>query len=390
MTKATLTATAADATKVYGDANPALSTNVTGFINGDTAGTALGLTASTANSTATALTSVGTSAITVTAGTANNYNITPVAGVLTTNAATLTVTANNATKVYGAATPALSNTITGFKNGQDASVVTGSATPTSATSATTGVGTSVIVSTPGTLASGNYTFSYTNGTLTINPATLTVTTNASTKVYGDALPTFSSTVVGLVNSDTTSAATYSTLGTASSNVGNYAVTATLTPSANYTVQYVAGQLTVTPATLTVTANNATKLTGTVNPTFTGVITGFVNNDTLATATTNPAVYATEANTASPVGNFAITSSLTATPNYTVVDVDGTLAVTADTKVATPGSSSSANGKATYRPEVFMTPPNVGSLKLIGDGVKLPEQLQGDFTLAIKDLNDLKK
>ena len=158
----------------------------------------------------------------------------------------------------------------------------------------------------------------------------------------------------------------------------------------------------------------------------------MNNDTLATATTNPAVYATEANTASPVGNFAITSSLTATPNYTVVDVDGTLAVTAeikvtpklglsqpeneavqslitnsfltqyastgkemkiefaDTKVATPGSSSSANGNATYRPEVFMTPPNVGSLKLIGDGVKLPEQLQGDFTLAIKDLNDLKK
>ena len=248
----------------------------------------------------------------------------------------MTVTANNATKVYGAATPALSNTITGFKNGQDASVVTGSATPTSATSATTGVGTSVIVSTPGTLASGNYTFSYTNGTLTINPATLTVTTNASTKVYGDALPTFSSTVVGLVNSDTTSAATYSTLGTASSNVGTYSVTTALTAGANYTVGFVAGNLTVTKATLTATAADATKVYGDANPALSTNVTGFINGDTAGTALGLTASTANSTATAlTSVGTSAITVTAGTANNYNITPVAGVLTITSVPVVIPP-------------------------------------------------------
>ncbi|OWS68841.1 hypothetical protein CBI30_10995, partial [Polynucleobacter aenigmaticus] len=263
VTKATLTATAADATKVYGDANPALTVGLTGFVNGDTALSASGLTASTANSAATVLTSVSTSAITVTAGTSDNYTIAPVAGTLSVTPATLTVTANDATKVYGAATPALSNTITGYKNSQNISVVTGSATPTTATDVTTGVGSSVIVATPGNLASGNYIFTYADGTLRVTAAPLTITTNPSTAVYGSALPAFSNTVTGLVNGDAVSGtATYSTTAVQGSSVANYAVTtANLTASANYTVSFVDGNLSITPAGITVLSINNTVVAG---------------------------------------------------------------------------------------------------------------------------------
>ncbi|OWS68989.1 hypothetical protein CBI30_10970, partial [Polynucleobacter aenigmaticus] len=91
VTKATLTATANDASKVFGTTNPALSVSLVGFVNGDTASTTAGLTASTANSTATTSTPVGTSAITVAAGTANNYNMTTVDGVLTITSAPVIV-----------------------------------------------------------------------------------------------------------------------------------------------------------------------------------------------------------------------------------------------------------------------------------------------------------
>ncbi|OWS69014.1 hypothetical protein CBI30_10840, partial [Polynucleobacter aenigmaticus] len=164
-----------------------------------------------------ALTDVGTSVISVSGYTGSQkYNYVYKTGTLSVTPATLTVTANNATKVYGAATPTLSNTITGYKNGENISVVTGSATPTTTTTVASGVGGSVLVATPGNLASGNYVFTYANGTLNITPAALSVTTDASTKVYGAALPTFSSTVVGLVNGDTTSAPTYTSTGSASS------------------------------------------------------------------------------------------------------------------------------------------------------------------------------
>jgi hypothetical protein len=63
---------------------------------------------------------------------------------------------------------------------------------------------------------------------------------------------------------------------------------------------------------------------------------------------------------------------------------------ADIQVAMPVAASSAKGVVINRTELFITPPQVGSLKLIGDGVKLPEQLQGEFTIAVNDLAEIIK
>ena len=54
----------------------------------------------------------------------------------------------------------------------------------------------------GTLTATNYTFTFVNGNLTINPKAATVTANAKSKTYGDANPTLDAAVTGAVNGDT--------------------------------------------------------------------------------------------------------------------------------------------------------------------------------------------
>ena len=85
ISKAMLTATAADASRDYGSSNPTFTVNVTGFVNGETAATAAGYTAPTASTTATSSSNVGTYAITPSGGSATNYDFTYVDGTLTIN-----------------------------------------------------------------------------------------------------------------------------------------------------------------------------------------------------------------------------------------------------------------------------------------------------------------
>ncbi len=108
---------------------------------------------------------------------------------------------------------------------------------------------------------GNYTITYVNGTLTVNPASLTITATDS-KTYGT-LKVFSGTAfteTGLVtaNGDTITGVTETSTGApVSATVGTYPIVvsaATGTGLGNYTITYVNGTLTVNPATLTITAN----------------------------------------------------------------------------------------------------------------------------------------
>ena len=89
--------------------------------------------------------------------------------------ATLMVTANNQSKAFGAAVPALTATITGFVNGQTlaTSGVTGQAA-CSTTATTSSPGELPITCSIGTLAARNYTFSFVPGTLTVTFATTLV------------------------------------------------------------------------------------------------------------------------------------------------------------------------------------------------------------------------
>src|SRR5207248_10004834 len=108
----------------------------------------------------------------------------------------------------------------------------------------------------------NYTISYVNGTLTINPAALTLKIGSASRRYGGTQPALTYTAAGLVNGDTTASLTRQpTLSTAAanSNAGNYAISIGSAVDPNYTISYVNGTLSINPAALTLTADNKSQI-----------------------------------------------------------------------------------------------------------------------------------
>ena len=122
--QASLTVTATNATRTYGTANPTFTGTYTGAVNGDTFTVG-------GSSVATASSPVGTYPIVPTATGTNlgNYTVVYVNGALTVGQASLTVTATNATRIYGAANPTFTGTYTGAVNG-DTFTVGGSSVAT--------------------------------------------------------------------------------------------------------------------------------------------------------------------------------------------------------------------------------------------------------------------
>ena len=129
--------------------------------------------------------------------------------------------------------------------------------------------------------------------------------------------------------------TLSTTATASSGVSGspYPITIHGAADANYTLTYVAGTLSVTPATLTVTAANQSRVYGSSDPPFTAAITGFVNNETLLTSGVGGTPNLTSTDTvASPVGTYTILAAqgTLSAQNYTFSFVSGTLTIVPET------------------------------------------------------------
>jgi hypothetical protein len=107
-----------------------------------------------------------------------------------------------------------------------------------------------------TPASPNYAPSTTARSITVGAKALTVSTNNASKVYGQALPAFTIGGAGFVNGDTVASLSgtpaFSTSATATSAPGNYNVTPGGVTSANYTITFAAGTLTISKANTTVT------------------------------------------------------------------------------------------------------------------------------------------
>ena len=122
----------------------------------------------------------------------------------------------------------------------------------------------------------------TNGTLTVNPATLTVTAKDAARPYGQGNPTFTDTITGFVNGEKTSVVTgtasLTTTATTNSAPGIYTITAARGSLAapNYTFAFVNGTLTIGQA--------ATTTMGSASPS----APSFGQTETLtATVATNP-------------------------------------------------------------------------------------------------------
>ena len=235
-----------DASRVYGDANPAFTYSIYGLHAGDTSGIITGLSVSAA---ATPFSNVGSYAITASGGVVSvsgqAYRLLGAPGTLTVTPRAITVTAGTQSRVYGDANPALTYQVGGFGlvNGDTLSGAL-------ATSATTASNVGVYGITQGSLAaSTNYALNYASANLTVTPRAITVTADAKSRAHGDANPVLTWQVggSGLANGDTLSGA-LATSATIASNVGVYGITqGSLAASSNYAFMYVGANLTITPS-----------------------------------------------------------------------------------------------------------------------------------------------
>jgi gliding motility-associated-like protein len=338
--------------KTYGDAD---------FNPGATISSGLPITYTSSNASVATIagnnihiTGAGTSTITAKQAGDNNYNpATDVSLTLTVNKKQLTVTADNKTISFGDALPALTYTITGLVAGETQAVFS---TPVAITTdATTAIGTYNITVSGG--AAANYSFSYQQGTLTIQKATAQINfTGLPAKTYGDAdfAPgaTISSGLPITYTSSNASVATITGNNIHITGAGTSSITARQAGNANYNpANDVSVTLTVNKKMLTVTADNKTKIFGEPNPTFTYTITGFVNGETEAVLTTPVSISATGTN----AGNYPITASGAAAANYSFNYVAGTLTIQKTTQTITfPALPAKTYGNADFAPAAAAT------------------------------------
>ncbi|WCW89179.1 two-partner secretion system adhesin CdrA [Pseudomonas aeruginosa] len=279
ITKALLNVIADGKTKVYGDADPALTYQVSGLKNGDTAGAVL----NGGSLSRVAGENVGTYGINqgglglVSA----NYDLNYQGNNLTITKALLNVIADAKTKVYGDADPSLTYQVSGLKNGDTAGAVLNGGSLSRV--AGENVGTYGINQGGLGLVSANYDLSYQGNNLTITKALLNVIADAKTKVYGDADPSLTYQVSGLKNGDTAGAVLNggSLSRVAGENVGVYGINqgGLGLVSANYDLNYQGNNLTITKALLSVIADGKTKVYGDADPSLTYQVSGLKNGDT---------------------------------------------------------------------------------------------------------------
>ena len=306
ISSATLTVEAMPQTKVYGDADPALTYSVSGFQGSESAIVMTGALARAEGN------DVGDYNITQGTLGAPNYTISFTGATFTITKATLAITADDKTKIYGAADPELTYTVTGLKYEDTKLVLSG------ALARVTGEQVGVYAINQGSLTSGNnYAISYTGANLTITKTGLTITANNNSITYGEAPAGSGVTYSGFVEGDDENKLDVSTLDydysyTQFGDVGNdYTIMPKGLTSTNYDITFVAGTLTVVPKEVGLTWGATTfGYDGSAHaPTATA--TDFVNSDVIAVtvigAQTNAGSYTATASalTGNKAGNYKL-------------------------------------------------------------------------------------
>lgn len=217
----TLFVTANDHFRSYGGLDPEWSATFEGFINEDNeslvTGTPAFIPQADTNSP------VGVYPVDLAFGTlsvAKGYKIVLQPGTLAVNTAPLTARADSKIKTPGQPNPELTVSYEGFVNGEDASILGGE--PALSTAATTDspVGVYPIDITAGTLANGNYDYSYVSGTLTVaaRPELASITRSGSQFTF--TYPTAAGQKYLLEYKDDLSAASWTPLGSVVAGDGN--------------------------------------------------------------------------------------------------------------------------------------------------------------------------
>lgn len=250
--------------------------------------------------------------------------------------APLTATAENKVVSYGDAIPTYTATYTGLVNGE-----TNPGFTTNPTFSCEYTPTSTVSSSPFTITvsggvSPNYEITtYNSGTLTVNPAEVTVTADDKEKTYGESDPELTATVTGLKNEDAENVISYTLSRESGEAYGNY----TITPSGevaqgNYTVTYVTGTLSINRIGVTLTANsrNTDVYDGTLK-----TVTGYTcSMDGVTFTGVSASGSGTDASTYPVSFNNDVIGTIDESGNYVVaVATPGTLTINPKTLTITP-------------------------------------------------------
>ncbi len=173
--KATLMITANNRSKSYGDTVTFVGTEFTtvGLVNGDSV-SSVTLTSAGAGANATVAGSPYAIVASAATGTGlDNYTIAYIPGVLTIDPKALTITANDRSKTYGTTVTFVGTEFTtvGLVNGDSVSSVTLTSAGAAASATVAGSPYAIVASAATGTGLGNYTISYTDGSLTIGKAT---------------------------------------------------------------------------------------------------------------------------------------------------------------------------------------------------------------------------
>ena len=299
-----ITVSANNASKTYGDVDPALTYTVPD-------GALVGTDVLSGDLSREAGEDVGGYQITG-ALTNSNYSVTLTPGTFTINPRKITVTITGASKTYGDADPgSFGFTVTdGALLGSD--VLTGSLSRVAGEN----VGTYEIT---GVLTNSNYIVTVTPGTFTIDPKAITVTADNASKTYGDVDPALTYTVPdgALVGGDVLTGSLSRESG---EGVGTYEITGVLTNS-NYAVTVTPGTFSIAAKAITVSANNASKTFGEVDPALTYSVPdgALLGGDVLSVSLSRVA--------GEDVGTYEITGVLS-NSNYIVTVTPGTFTINA--------------------------------------------------------------
>ena len=245
-----------------------------------------------------------------------NHNDVAAASVSVTIARkAVTVTADNADKVYGAADPGRFTATVYGTVGND------KVTYTLRRAAGENVG-AYDITASGNATQGNYDVTFVNGTFTITKATNAVTgLTISGWTYGDkANAPRAKATFGTVAYTYSNAESGDFTATVPVNAGTWYVKAAVAGTDNYDGAQAVKSFTIAPKAVTVTANNATKVYGAEDPALTAKVSGTVGSDTVA--------YTVNRDDGEDVKSYAITASGAATQgNYEVSYVNGTFTIT---------------------------------------------------------------
>jgi trimeric autotransporter adhesin len=187
----------------------------------------------------------------------------------------------------------------------------------------------------GTGTVSNYSFSYMDGTHTVDKANATVIANSGTLTYNGGHQTVSGfTASGLVGGETASVLRGVTASRTEKNAGTYATTASGTDG-NYNLAFVDGSMVINKAAITATGNSASVIYNGANQTVNGfTLSGLQGSDTVGSLISVLASGATAQN----AGSYTNTVTAGVETNYTVTPVNGSLTIARAALTATGNSA----------------------------------------------------